>query len=146
MNVSGALAENGTLVVSNANASTLTAGDSFKLFTAGSYSGAFTNFILPSLAANLVWNTNTLNISGALSVAAYSPPNISSLAVAGTSLTVSGSGGIPYWTYYVLGTTNLAAPQWTTLATNQFDANGNFIFTNGINANAPQTFFRLQLK
>jgi hypothetical protein len=44
-------------------------------------------------------------------------------------------------------TTNLGLPAnaWTCIATNQFDATGNFIFTNAVNPDAPQTFYLLQL-
>jgi len=35
--------------------------------------------------------------------------------------------------------------QWLRAATNYFDSNGNFIFTNAVQTNSPQGFFRLQL-
>ncbi len=44
--VTGALIENGALIVTNSNATAFAGGDSFKLLNAASYSGAFTNFIL----------------------------------------------------------------------------------------------------
>jgi autotransporter-associated beta strand protein len=141
----GTLTDGGTLKVVDAGAGGFAPGDNFKLFNAGAYSGAFASFVLPSLATNLVWNTNTLKISGTLSVAAYVPPVIGSLTITGTHLSASGGGGIPYWTYYVLAATNLTA-SWTPVATNQFDAGGNFIFTNAIAPGQPQTFFRLQLQ
>jgi fibronectin type 3 domain-containing protein len=74
------------------------------------------------------------------------PPNISKIAVAGGSFRLSGTGGFPTSTYHVLATTNLALPmaQWTLVATNQFDSNGNFVITNSINPAWPQTFYRLQ--
>jgi hypothetical protein len=123
-------------------------GDSFKLFNAANYSGAFTGFVLPALTAGQVWNTNTLNISGALSVAAYLPPVIGTAGAAGKNLNLAGSGGIAFWTYYVLATTNLLAGPWTPVATNQFDAGGHFTLTltNAINLNSPQTCYRLQLQ
>jgi autotransporter-associated beta strand protein len=144
--ISGTLFAGGTLIVTN-SALDLTNGDSFKLFITPNFSGAFTNLILPPLADGLVWNTNALKISGTLSVAALAPPTIGGLALTGTSLTGSGSGGIPYWTYYVLTSTNLTfATPWTPVATNQFDVGGNFLFTNTIAPGQPQTFFRLQLQ
>jgi hypothetical protein len=47
----------------------------------------------------------------------------------------------------VLGSTNLTLPlvNWTRVATNQFDAVGNFLFTNSFGSNRPQYFYRLQL-
>ena len=100
--------------------------------------------MLPALAPNLVWNTNLLNIDGTLSVAAYAPPVIGQLTVTGTNLNVTGSGGIPGWNYYVLTATNLTAPIWLPVATNQFDADGNFNFTNAMPPGL-QRFYRLQL-
>ena len=144
LNKTGTLIYGGALVVTNL-AGTLAAGDSFKLFNAANYSGAFAGFVLPALTGNLVWNTNLLKTSGTLSVAAYVPPVIGTLAINGTSLNLAGSGGIAGWTYYVLASTNLAE-SWTPVATNQFDAGGNFIFTNVMTPNSSQTFFKLQLQ
>jgi len=146
--VSGILTEGGTLNVTNIGVGAFTAGDSFKLFNAASYSGSFSGFVLPPLNSNLVWNTNLLNISGTLTVAAYLPPAVGSVAITGSNLNISGSGGIPYWTYYILASTNLASAQWTIIVTNQFDANGNFAqaVTNVTSPLQSQAFYRLQLQ
>jgi hypothetical protein len=56
--VLGALTCGGTLIVTNIGVVALAAGDSFKLFNAASYSGAFAKVILPPLPAGLGWNTN----------------------------------------------------------------------------------------
>lgn len=60
----------GTLTVTNitADASTLSVGDSFKLFDAASYGGGFTTFNLPALPAGLSWDKSTLTTSGTLTV------------------------------------------------------------------------------
>jgi len=52
------------------------------------------------------------------------------------------------WTYYVLATTNLALPldEWRSIATNTFDPNGNFDFTNTPAPDGPQQFYRLRLQ
>jgi fibronectin-binding autotransporter adhesin len=143
--VLGTLTEGGTLNVTNIGATAFTNGDSFKLFSAATYSGSFASFVLPSLAPGLVWNTNLLPVSGTLTVAAYLPPTIGSLSVSGGGKNIGGSGGIPYWKYYVLAATNLTAPQWVPVATNQFDASGNFIVTNLPTAGSAN-FYRLQLQ
>jgi autotransporter-associated beta strand protein len=57
----------GDLVVSNL-AGTLAAGDSFKLFSAASYSGTFASSNLPPLAGGLYWNTSGLTNNGSLSI------------------------------------------------------------------------------
>lgn len=148
-NVAGALTINGTLIITNSGANALAAGDTFKLFAAASYSGTFSNIILPSLNAGLAWNTNALNTAGMISVvstALVTPPDFGNLSISGSSLIFSGSNGMPSANFYLLTTTNLATPltNWTRLLTNQFDGNGNFNFTNPAGTN-PGSFYRLQL-
>jgi hypothetical protein len=59
---------------------------------------------------------------------------------------LSGGGGASNGTYYVLTSSNPLAPLnlWMSVATNQFDGNGDFIFTNAAQTNAVQQFYRLQ--
>ena len=64
----------------------------------------------------------------------------------GANLVISGAGGIAGWSCFVPATTDLVAPQWPPIATGQFDAGGNFIFTNAIYPNSAQTFYGLQLQ
>jgi len=75
------------------------------------------------------------------------PPVFGGISVNSSGLVISGTGGTTNGTYYVLVSTNLALPpnQWTPVTTNVFDASGNFIFTNAINADSPQAFYRLQV-
>jgi autotransporter-associated beta strand protein len=79
----------GRLIVMNLGG-TLAAGDSFKLFNAGSYSGAFTSLTLPALTGNLFW-TNRLGLDGTIAVVSpvnTAPTNIT-VAVVGNSLQLS---------------------------------------------------------
>jgi autotransporter-associated beta strand protein len=144
--ISGTLTEGGTLNVTNIGAAAFAAGDSFKLFNATNYTGSFAGFVLPLLTGKLVWNTNTLNNFGSLSVVMLTPPNIASLKITNGKLVVSGSGGVNSWPFVLLSTTNLAAAQWTPLVTNLFDATGGFILTNAISPGSPMTFYKLQLE
>jgi rhamnogalacturonan endolyase len=145
--VSGALTAGGTLVVTNIGTVALTNGDSFKLFNAASYSSAFANIVLPGLPAGLAWNTNALNTNGTLSVVALTSPVISSIQTSGADLLIGGGGGTANWPYLVLMTTNLPG-NWTPVATNWFDASGNFsiTLTNAISAGPGQSFYKLQLQ
>jgi hypothetical protein len=102
--------------------------------------------VLPSLTGNLVWNTSVFKNSGTLAVVALTSPLISGVQLSGTNLILSGSGGPNSWPYFVLSATNLAAQQWTPIATNQFSPAGNFSFTNAIKPNTPQAFYKLQLQ
>jgi len=147
VNVTGTLTEGGVLNVTNVGLMPLAAGDVFKLFNAATTSGLFTSINLPPLPAGLAWNTNSLNTSGTLSVVIAATLVVGSLSISGTGLVFKGSGRVGDANFYLLGTTNLAAPltNWTRLLTNQFDGNGNFNFTNAPNTNWPDNFYMLQI-
>ena len=66
--------------------------------------------------------------------------------LSGTNLVLGGTGH-PGGAYRVLTSTNLSLPtvNWMRMATNTFDdVTGAFSFTNAINTNSPQLFYRLQ--
>jgi hypothetical protein len=72
--------------------------------------------------------------------------------VVGNNFILTGSGGLagaPGKTYYVLGSTNPALPaeQWMRLATGQFNANNNFIFTDPspVRLGPPAFFYCVQV-
>ena len=106
--VAGTLTYGGTLMLTNLSG-TLTNGDSFKLFNAGVYSGAFTNIVPAIPGVNLAWNTNNLN-SGILSIVASptAPPKFGSMAANGSNFIFNGTNGVPGWPYYVLASTNVS--------------------------------------
>ena len=101
--VGGTLTYGGTLVVSNL-AGTLVSGDSFKIFNAPVYAGAFAAFNLPGLNGGLAWDTSALLTTGTISVV---PDNVTNppAAPGGLSATAISSSQI-----------NLA---WTDNATNE---------------------------
>lgn len=72
---------------------------------------------------------------------------IASIRNDGTQAVITGNGGPPEGTYYVLSSTNVALPlaQWTCESTNQFDESGNCTYTNTINPADKSKFFILQL-
>jgi hypothetical protein len=143
----GVLTNGGTLIVTNISASAPAVSNSFKLFNAASYSGAFANVILPALPSGLAWDTSALNTAGVLSVMATQHPVIGQAKISGSGLVFSGGTGAGYASFYLLGATNFSTPvsNWTRLLTNQFDAGGNFNFTNLVNPDWPQGFYRLQI-
>jgi len=148
VNISGALTSGGTLTVTNLGEAQLAAGSTFKLFNAANYGGTFSGVKLPSLPFGLVWDTNSLNTNGTVSVALSTTPVIRSAFILGSGFAFSGTGGIGNANYILLGSTNISTMRtgWTPLVTNQFDANGNFNFTNFINTNVSQGFYMLQLQ
>jgi autotransporter-associated beta strand protein len=134
----------GTLNVTNL-AGTLASGDSFKLFT-GTLSGSIAVGTLPPLWPGLSWNTSALNSSGIISITGTRlPPQITAEGVSGANFVISGSGGLVGATYYVLATNNVAAPlaTWLRIATNVFDATGNFSTSIPITA-GDNRFFTIQ--
>jgi autotransporter-associated beta strand protein len=143
--VAGGLVWGGALVISNADAP-LQSGDTFTLFSAPAWTGGFSSLALPALTPGLYWNTNLFKTSATLSVATETPPTIGGVGTAGGNLVMTGSGGNPNGSYYVLTSTNLTAPltNWTRLLTNQFDGAGDFNFTNPPPTNSPG-FYLLQL-
>lgn len=75
----------GSLVLSNLGG-TLTAGDSFRLFSAGSYAGSFSTIQWPLLDAGLAW-TNRLAADGTIAVVSMvnpTPTNIVASVVGGS--------------------------------------------------------------
>jgi autotransporter-associated beta strand protein len=147
--VSGTLTEGGTLNVTNISVTPLANGDSFKLFNAGTYSGAFAVYVLPPLAPNLAWKTSTLATNGVISVVPLTSPSIGGASIdVNGNLVFTGTGAPADWKYRVLSSTNASLPpaQWTSIATNQTDAHGNIAVTNNLNLNLPQTFLILQFQ
>jgi len=151
--VAGNLNLNATLNITNAAGFTAT---NYTLFSyTGALSGQPTLGATPTGFAGYTYRLDT-NTAGQvkLLVAQPLPPDFGNIQIVGSGggggsfgVAMSGTGGVTNGTYYVLVSTNLALPlnQWTPVATNQFDASGNFIFTNSAPTNAPQEFFRLQL-
>jgi hypothetical protein len=74
-------------------------------------------------------------------------PAIGQLSISGGGLVFNGSGGVANANYYLLASTNVAAPlaSWTRLLTNQFDNSGNFNFTNPMDTNVLENFYLLQV-
>jgi autotransporter-associated beta strand protein len=65
----GSLTFGGSLVLTNIGVTTLAPGDTFTLFNASSYTGAFSSITtLPALPAGLLWNTNNLLLDGSISI------------------------------------------------------------------------------
>ncbi len=64
----------GTLYLQNVGSTAYAPGDSFKLFSAGSYAGGFSSIVPATPAAGLIWITNNLIVNGTLGVAVLPNP------------------------------------------------------------------------
>lgn len=142
LSVGGALTYGGTLTLTNISATPLAAGNSFKLFNAGSYNGAFSSIVTePPLPAGLVWSAANLNVNGTISL--KSQPSFTGVSVSGTTLTITATNGTAGGTFVLLGTTNLLSG-WTPILTNSFDGSGDLnLSTNIINPSNAQEFYIL---
>jgi T5SS/PEP-CTERM-associated repeat protein len=137
----------GTLLLANLGG-TLTNGDTFTLFTATNYAGAFDSITAPALAPGLKWSFDRLLIDGVVRVVANGPPVINSFnLINSTNLVFGITNGSPNDTVYLLTTTNLAEPatNWVRVLTNQFDSLGNLNITNAITTGETSRFYRLQV-
>jgi fibronectin-binding autotransporter adhesin len=144
LKVTGMLTCGGNLLVTNL-AGTLAAGDSFRLFNAGSCSGAFAGLSPVTPGTGLVWNTNTLTTDGTLRIAAAAPPVINSVVIAGNSFQLSVTGGPPSSPYRVFSSTNLVLPltNWTPIWTDTFNVYGLGQFTNPAGLTNVQQYFNV---
>ena len=145
----------GNLNVVNIGGS-LQAGDTFKLYTAASYSGSFATVTLPALDLPLFWNTNNLLVNGTISVgptptAPTTNVTITKVTITGTNILVHGTNNNISGTnfhYVVLTTANItnALTNWTPVATNPFvNPDGTFDYTYPIVPGTPRQFINIQV-
>jgi autotransporter-associated beta strand protein len=122
----------------------LAAGDELFLFGFATASGAFTSITPATPAAGLVWDTSRLTVDGVLKVVSPAQFEFGSVTVVGQNLVFTGGGGPASTEYRVLTSTDLAVPvvNWESVATNVFDANGNFNFSLPLDP-APHRFYIL---
>lgn len=105
----------------------------------------------PGTYTDGIWGTGnglTNFITFCLTILPGPQPVIDNMEVVSNNFVLSGSNGVAGAGYYVLTTTNLALPtsEWKCIATNTFDANGNFIFTNDVATNVPAVFYLIELQ
>lgn len=81
------IAYGGTLVIINTGAP-LRPGDTFRLFTAGGYSGGFT-LVSQTPGQVITWNTANLTVDGTISVATAPGAPLSAFTSGGTNLNIS---------------------------------------------------------
>ncbi|MBI3879024.1 MAG: autotransporter-associated beta strand repeat-containing protein [Verrucomicrobia bacterium] len=131
----GAITYGGTLTVTNIG-DALQSGDTFNLFDAASFTGAFTTFNLPALTNGMQWDTSQLVTNGTLTVITpvvppATPAVIYNVIYGGTNVQLIGGGGVANAVYRVLSETNMTTPytNWVPVTTNNFDPGGNFDLT-----------------
>jgi hypothetical protein len=128
---------NGAPPLTNDNVSGVTGSTLTITNVQSSDQGTYTVFVSNDLQST--------NLSATLTVIAE-PTFTSFVPAQGGGTILSGDGGVGNGTYYVLTSTNLLTPlnQWMPIATNQFNSQGEFIFTNSVSTNASQFFILKQ--
>ena len=132
--VSGTLNQGGTLNVTLTGA--VSVGNSFTLFTAGTFAGQFAATNLPTLTGGLAWDTSNLG-SGILAVVVSSGPPTLNVIQTGSSLNFSWTG-----TYKLQSQTNALNiglnSNW-----GDYPGGGSSPVNVTIDPTAPSVFFRL---
>jgi hypothetical protein len=131
--------------LTNAGPYTTLASPAGTNYTDTGVAGGTAYFYVVSAVDQFGESANSVQVSAWLSNTVFRP-RIVSCARQGDNVVCSGNGGQPGGTYCVLGSANaaLALSQWTRMATNRFDANGDFTFTNAIATNKSPQFYSLQ--
>jgi fibronectin-binding autotransporter adhesin len=127
----------GTLSVT-ATGSALAPGDTFKLFNAPIYSGAFTTLNLPTLTSNYVWNVSNLAVDGTISVTQPAPRIV--FLRTGNSIELTWSNGFSDYTLQAQTnaiTVGIQATNWVDVPTVTNSA------TLTIDPGNPSVFYRL---
>jgi autotransporter-associated beta strand protein len=147
----GAFSIGGTLSVSNIGTGIVTAGDTFKLFFATNYEGAFAAITPATPGIGLAWNTTNLAVDGTLAVIATVPPQFSAITPQNGAITPQGGGfqftgaGAAGVTYELDAATNLLSPVvWTFITNAVADQSGSFQFADLQATNFPQRFYRIK--
>ena len=140
LNCAAAITYGGTLNVVNLSGN-LTAGDSFKVFNAGSYNGSFSS-ITPAPGAGLAWDTTGLANGTLRVIASAAPPSIGSITVSGGNIIIKGQNNGVGSTYHILTATNISVPlsNWSVLTSGSFDGSGNFSVTNALGTSSHQYY------
>jgi autotransporter-associated beta strand protein len=138
--VTGAIHFGGTLMVTNLGTATLTVGDAFDLFDASSFTGKFSDTLLPTLTSGLSWNTTTLSVDGTVRVEKTSTLRIQQVQMhdGQLSLQIATTSGAEY---VLESTPSLTVPiVWTAVSTNT--GNGDTL-TLHATTTATQQFYRI---
>jgi fibronectin-binding autotransporter adhesin len=140
--VGGTLTYGGTLRLRASGIPTV--GQSFKLFDAPAYSGAVATVVsdYDLSFSGLAWDMSQLAVDGTVKVVPLVPA-IGQITIADGTLTLAGSQGMPGGSYRVLVSANAALPvaQWVPVATNYFNFDGTFTYSDTVNPAQPVLFY-----
>jgi autotransporter-associated beta strand protein len=144
----GGITYGGTLTVTNIGGA-IPVGAVFTLFSAPAFNAShFSGGTLPS-SDYYSWDLSQLAVNGTIRVSAVAQPGISSAnfsGLAGGSITLNATNGVPGGLVEILSTTNIALPfaNWIPVLTNNFDLNGNLDIVITANPLTSQEYYILQ--
>jgi fibronectin-binding autotransporter adhesin len=108
----------------------LPAGATFKIVDAASISGAFTAIVPATPGVGQTWDTANLLVDGTLKVVgdAVGEPTITTAAIVGANVQLTGNGGTAGASYSVLASSDITAAvsNWAVVSSGNFGANGEF--------------------
>ncbi len=116
--------------------------ETFKLFDAAAYSGAFASVNLPPLTAPLAWDTTALETQGILRVTGGIKVEANRSGNGNMQLTGNGPANSGY---RVLASTNLVLPlsQWIEVGNGTFATDGSYTFTDANTGSFTQRYYRI---
>jgi autotransporter-associated beta strand protein len=122
----------------------LAGGAILHLFNAGSYSGTFDTFNLPTLPNGVSWDTSRLTVDGTLRVGTSITIESASISGGLFQLTGSNASDVNGQAYRILSTTNLSLPlaDWTQVSSGTLNGSP-FTFTDTNTAQYPNRFYIL---
>lgn len=101
----------------------------------------------PGVDTDTVSCVALLNAYQLRAITPASAPVITDVLLAGSDITLNGTNGPPNGAYQMLRSPDVAAPMdgddWAGIGVKNFDANGNFNFTEGLPENEPVNFYRV---
>ncbi|HTR41167.1 MAG TPA: autotransporter-associated beta strand repeat-containing protein [Pseudomonadales bacterium] len=105
--------------------------------------GSF-QFSVAASDGSAMTNTVTVCVTPYNAAPNFATPVFSSISTVGSSMILTGTGGITNANFILLGATNLTG-NWVPLSTNVFDGNGNFIVTDPVTSQKQQGYYILEL-
>jgi hypothetical protein len=141
INAAKGLVYGGSLQVTHEGAA-LAAGDTFKLFAAGSFAGAFSNILLPPPGEGLGWNTSSLATDGTIRVTS-AQLQFKPVAVVDGQLRLQ-FDSVSGVSYVLEAATRLEPPADWSAATTNAGTGGALTLTLPLDPSKPRVFYRLR--
>jgi hypothetical protein len=148
--VTTSLVAGGVTIIDVDSLANVTGTNRFPLIQYSNFVGSTANFMVGDLPQGFGVSLSSNPVSHTIDLSIYPLPILHSvitgITLSGTTLTLSGTNGSPGMTYSVLATTDLALPltNWTLVASDVYNVDGNFSITIDVNLNHSRQFYLLK--